>query len=51
MRDLITFVSGSSQEVEADAYEQDGWDWVFSVAGDEVLRIPIERVAGISKGT
>jgi hypothetical protein len=46
---LVMMASGVNEEFEADAYERDGSDWVFSVGGSEVGRIPSEGVVAITK--
>lgn len=46
---LVLFGSGSSQEFDADFYEQGGSDWIFTATGSEVVRIPIWTVVSITK--
>ncbi|MEA2522142.1 MAG: hypothetical protein QOI81_1788 [Actinomycetota bacterium] len=46
---LILYVDGLSEEVEAQFYERDAGDWVFTASGVEVLRTSADRVASISK--
>ena len=46
---LVNFASGTSVEIDADSYEREGNDWVFTAAGREVLRAGVEEVAAITK--
>jgi hypothetical protein len=46
---LLTYASGETTELEADFYERDGEDWVFTAARSEVLRVPIEQLISISR--
>jgi hypothetical protein len=46
---LVNFLTGPSEEVDADFYEADGPDWSFMTAEREVLRVAIADVASISK--
>jgi hypothetical protein len=46
---LVTYVSGENAELEADYYLQEGEAWIFFRAVDEVLRVEIEKVAGVTK--
>jgi hypothetical protein len=36
-------------EIEAAYFEREGDEWVFYVGQDEVFRIPLDTVVGISK--
>lgn len=47
---LIVFLSGESQELDADFYRSDGADLVFSLAEVEVFRTKADRVASVTKG-
>ena len=47
---LIVFVSGESQELDADFYRSDGEDLVFSLAEVEVFRTKADGVASVTKG-
>ncbi len=42
-------VSGDLDEVEADFYERTLDAWVFYASGEEVLRVSIAEVAGITE--
>ena len=42
-------VSGEIDELEADFYERTLDAWVFYAGGDEVFRVSIAEVAGITK--
>lgn len=46
---LVMLASGANEEFEADAYERDGSEWVFSVGGAEVGRIAVDGVVAITK--
>jgi hypothetical protein len=46
---LITKMDGTSDEILADHYEREGDEWVFLVGSQEVLRIPIDDIASITK--
>ena len=46
---LITKMDGTSDEILADHYEREGDEWVFLVGSQEVLRIPIDAIASITK--
>ncbi len=46
---LISLHSGESIELEADSYERDGDELVFTSYGREVRRIPASEVASVSK--
>jgi hypothetical protein len=46
---LIMFRSGLTQEIEAQFYERVLDEWVFTAAGVDVLRVPVDSVASISK--
>ena len=46
---LITKMDGTSNEILADHYEREGDEWVFMIGSREVLRIPIEHIASITK--
>jgi hypothetical protein len=46
---LITKMDGTSSEHLADHYEREGDEWVFMIGSKEVLRIPIDEIASITK--
>jgi hypothetical protein len=46
---LLMYADGARDEVEADFYEREGDDWVFTAARAEVLRVSVERVLSISR--
>lgn len=46
---LIQYASGESDEIEADAYEREGDEWVFILRGEEVARFPVGDLVSISK--
>jgi hypothetical protein len=46
---LITKFDGTSEEILADHYEREGDAWVFLIGSTEVLRMPIEEIASITK--
>jgi len=46
---LINKTDGTSSEILADHYEREGDEWVFMIGNREVLRIPIDEIASITK--
>lgn len=46
---LLMKADGLSDEISADFYQREGDDWVFTLGGDEVARMPIETIVSIAK--
>jgi hypothetical protein len=46
---LLMKTDGSSDEVSADSYQRDGDDWLFTLRGDVVVRIPVDDVTSIAR--
>lgn len=46
---LLSTTDGSPDEIIADGYERDGEDWVFHLAGAEVIRIPVDAILRITR--
>jgi hypothetical protein len=44
---LLMKADGSSDEVSADSYEREGDDWLFTLGGDVVARIPIDDIVSV----
>jgi hypothetical protein len=44
---LLMKADGSSDEVSADSYEREGDDWLFTLRGDVVARIPIDDIVSV----
>lgn len=46
---LLTKTAGAPDEISADFYERDGDDWIFTLGGEEVARVPIDKIVSIVK--
>ena len=46
---LLTKTDGVPDEISADFYQREGDDWVFTLVGEEVARIPIDAIVSIVK--
>jgi hypothetical protein len=46
---LLTKTAGAPDEISADFYELDGDDWIFTLGGEEVARVPIDKIVSIVK--
>jgi hypothetical protein len=46
---LLTKTAGAPDEISADFYERDGDDWIFTLGGEEVARVPIDEIVSIVK--
>jgi len=44
---LLMRSDGSSDEISADSYQREGDEWLFTLRGDVVARIPIDDIASI----
>ena len=46
---LLSTTDDSPEEITADGYERDGDDWIFYLAGVEVVRMPMSSVVSIAR--
>ena len=46
---MIVSIEGEPKECQADFYEREGADWAFNAGSLEVLRVPVDTTASITK--
>jgi hypothetical protein len=46
---LLMKTEGPADEIEADFFQREGDDWVFTLGGEEVAKLPIDSIVSIAK--